>query len=960
MVGITSVWAGPPIPTAPPEDEQQVTAADIEQLARAGDIGELAALYFKRPEHRYELTSALDQVRPQLGQQVRELAWAVESGELAQVIATLQQHPEWSEALMEALEQADPQLHKRVRAFQAAVNSGDFDAALEYFVHNPEQREALLAALQKTYPDFIATLKAVGRSLKLEGEAEPDETNRTREAINGVDAWAKKNIDAFRSTTPVLNQGAQVGRAVGGLATSIAVGVAHLAATLTPDGIVELEAGMRRLYNEATADGLSAADARKVRDRTWEVLKQLPPALVEPIRAAAARGDYTEAGTRAVLEVGLLLVALVKGAQVAAKSAPIQSVKAHVLQNAADAELWRTFQALDRAVTDLANAIARRAPEAEVVALRRGPVAKAIEAYEAELIRRGLSGLPDELQRFSFESVHWKTLEVSERTITLNPPHTRGGAEAVVDTQAVVDRNLRTYVDKPPEDIYAAMDAGYVLRVEDPALPSGVTTRGLAVATPDYDGRLLEAYLGQVVSGVELGNSGKQASQAALAVAKLLKETELGGYTTGGKARDLYVGLGARITHWNIRTDYREVIERAMQDPKVMYVPPPEVHAALHAVDPVYALHELPATVLKTLPDNVVEWWFKFDLRDPSVVERVTTFMRHPVQSTRDGITYMNRVLNPLPADASQASASAMQAGWQARIANAEVTAQGWQGRVQQAMHTVGETAENVSTAAKAGILLTAGGLAAMGEGEVYFDLDSALAPFNAAPGSDSIALHVPRLGFLVSAWYTGPYARGPIGVADDPAMPFVRWGAPPTNPGAPTSLTGVWAARAGLQEIGAGVQWFGNNEEAWRTWVALRLFNGAANLRADVPTAKDGLKGLSALTSATPWMPVLVNGFFYGPAGVALRRDTELDPNAAIGPAKVPATTPVKSKILNSWGSVGGVTTGVSSTFLTTNPAHGKPEPGAPNVQQTPSTPNEAAEQATDNAAAVPPSPPK
>lgn len=478
-----------------------------------------------------------------------------------------------------------------------------------------------------------------------------------------------------------------------------------------------------------------------------------------------------------------------------------------------------------------------------------------------------------------------------------------------------------------------------------------------------------------------LRGSGQEATEAALLLAERGGQERVVGYTTDPLNLNRYAKYDApgpfvvtdAAIKPNAEAGIRAAIDKvimpvpwlgAADKANLSYVPEglsvpwgngtlaPGIHHALASERPLDALHALSLEEKLQLPPATARFDFEWTLGGAS---KASDFWSTPGKA----VHAVNEALNPFKPKSDQSSthwrsdaeiieqhrlhatdAEATLPEW-VQWADEKWAPHGWFGQPtfsgawQAGSDKIGHVASKVNDAMEVPRTLakyTAGlglGVAAykalQGDFEVYVNNDEAIAPFNGLPGSYSASLVVPDTGFNASAWVTPPSYRGMWPFSENSAMPLVRSGPSPVDPHGPSTITGYLAARANLAEIGAGVQWFGNNDAALRSWGGAFIGNEALNLRADLPTGPGGGGGLSALTSLTAIRPYFTEGAFVGPVGLATR-SIEITPQLNFGTGKVDPSK-VWGSSLNDHLGLGGHTTASDASVLTVNPSYGKPD---------------------------------
>lgn len=123
------------------------------------------------------------------------------------------------------------------------------------------------------------------------------------------DDVASNAIDSIRTDTPGLSQAASMLRAALGFGKDLAIGAGHLMYMGSLSG--KIDSFLRDAQTAAElAEGKTTP--QQLAAERWEAIKAAPSALVKPITDGWDRGDYFEASTRAVLEVGSVVLPFTK------------------------------------------------------------------------------------------------------------------------------------------------------------------------------------------------------------------------------------------------------------------------------------------------------------------------------------------------------------------------------------------------------------------------------------------------------------------------------------------------------------------------------------------------------------------------------------------------------------------------------------------------------------------------
>ncbi len=212
---------------------------------------------------------------------------------------------------------------------QQLARGGDVEAARQFLREHPEQKDALQSALLKTDPGMIHQLEGPGPapalSDRLSGAQRALDQLSGRDAVTQADQWASGAINGIRSDTPVLSQGASVLRGVLGFGKDLLVGAGSMAAEISPAGMASSALG-----DAATAARLAEGKTtpQQLAQQQWDQVRAIPGALVKPVTDAWQRGDYVEAGTRGVLEVGSLLLPLADAGKAAEAAHAVEATRA--------------------------------------------------------------------------------------------------------------------------------------------------------------------------------------------------------------------------------------------------------------------------------------------------------------------------------------------------------------------------------------------------------------------------------------------------------------------------------------------------------------------------------------------------------------------------------------------------------------------------------------------------------
>ncbi|MGL5005247.1 MAG: DUF4781 domain-containing protein, partial [Casimicrobium sp.] len=177
--------------------------------------------------------------------------------------------------------------------------------------------------------------------------------------------------------------------------------------------------------------------------------------------------------------------------------------------------------------------------------------------------------------------------------------------------------NQRTYSAADLSRLTHIFKGGYVVRVmqQDSSAPHAMHKEtAAAVVTPNFNGKTKEsgvAYLSNVYT--QLPGGGEMATKRALEISKTLNQ-ELVGYTTGVKARDLYIDLGARIE--SVEPHYKKIRAAVTEDPSLTTKIDPRIRDILRSgVNPQGQLTELARTNPEPffdLPDECASYHFRF------------------------------------------------------------------------------------------------------------------------------------------------------------------------------------------------------------------------------------------------------------------------------------------------------------------------------------------------------------